>query len=118
MSQRVQRVNESVKEALAEMLVDVKDPRIGFVTVTDVRTTPDLRRSEVFYTVLPDEDEVRSDTEDGLRSALPMLRRELAGRLRMRYVPDLEFTHDPLPERGRRIDRLLDDTRSPDDATG
>lgn len=111
MSQRVQRVNESVRETLAELLVDVKDPRIGFVTVTDVRTTPDLRHSEVYYTVLPDSEDARTDTQAGLRSALPMLRRELAGRLRLRYVPELEFTHDPVPAQGRHIERLLDDAR-------
>lgn len=107
---RLRRVNESVKEVLAAMLVDMKDPRIGFVTVTDVRTAPDLRHAEVFYTVLPDDERTRADTAAGLDSATPLLRRELGARLRMKHVPDLDFTHDPVPEHGRRIERILNDT--------
>jgi ribosome-binding factor A len=107
MSQRLRRVNESVKEVLASLLVDVKDPRIGFVTVTDVRTTPDLRRAEVFYTVLPDDEETTEATGEGLASATPMLRRELGSRLQMKNVPELAFTPDPVPEQGRRIESLL-----------
>lgn len=107
MSQRLRRVNESVKEVLADALVDMKDPRIGFVTVTDVRTTSDLRHAEVFFTVLPDDDDTRTSTREGLESAAPLLRRELGGRLRMKHVPDLDFTHDPVPEQGRRIEHLL-----------
>jgi ribosome-binding factor A len=106
-SQRVRRVNESVKEILAEALQAVKDPRIGFVTITDVRTTTDLKHCEVFYTVLPDDEESRARTAEGLRSAGPVLRRELGARLRTRNTPELEFTHDPVPEQGRRIERLL-----------
>jgi ribosome-binding factor A len=106
-SQRVRRVNESVKEILAETLRQVKDPRIGFVTITDVRTTTDLKHCEVFYTVLPDDPDTRQRTEEGLRSASPVLRRELGARLRTRNTPDLQFTHDPVPEQGRRIERLL-----------
>jgi ribosome-binding factor A len=106
-SQRVRRVNESVKEILAEALRQVKDPRIGFVTITDVRTTTDLKHCEVFYTVLPDDPDTRQRTEDGLSSASPVLRRELGARLRTRNTPDLQFTHDPVPEQGRRIERLL-----------
>lgn len=107
MSQRLRRVNESVKEVLAGALVDMKDPRIGFVTLTDVRTTPDLHRAEVFYTVLPDDEETRAETAQGLASATSLLRREIGSRLRMKHVPDLDFTLDPVPEHGRRIESLL-----------
>jgi ribosome-binding factor A len=113
-SQRVRRVNEQVREVLAEAVPGLKDPRIGFLTLTDVRTSPDLRHAEVFYTVLPDDEESLAATADGLASAQPVLRRELAARLRMRYVPDLSFTHDPVPERGRRIDRILAESRDSD----
>lgn len=113
-SQRLRRVNESVKEVLAGLLIDMKDPRIGFVTVTDVRTTADLRQAEVFYTVLPDDEATRGNTADGLASATPLLRRELGSRLRMKSVPDLDFTHDPVPGRGRRIETLLRDQESVD----
>ncbi|HVL99789.1 MAG TPA: 30S ribosome-binding factor RbfA [Egibacteraceae bacterium] len=106
---RMRRVNESVKEVLASLLVDMKDPRIGFVTLTEVRTTPDLKQAEVFYTVLPDDDATRTDTAEGLESATPLLRRELGARLRMKSIPRLDFTLDPVPARGRRIETLLRD---------
>ena len=119
MDQRLRRVNEVVKEIVAEMLPGLKDPRIGFVTVTDVRTAPDLGTAEVFYTVLPDTPESRADTEAGLRSASPMIRREVGSQLRTRRTPDLHFVHDPLPEHSRRIEGLLKDAahREEDDAT-
>ena len=111
MSQRLRRVNEAVKEIVAGMLPGLKDPRIGFVTVTDVRTTTDFREAEVFFTVLPDTEEKRIESQEGLQSAAPMLRRELNAQLRMRRVPDLHFVHDPLPDQGRRIETLLRDAR-------
>lgn len=110
-SQRIRRVNEQVREVLAELVPGLKDPRIGFLTLTDVRTSPDLRHAEVFYTVLPDDPESLAHTAEGLTSAQPLLRRELGARLRMRYVPDLEFTHDPVPGQGRRIEALLRDAQ-------
>ena len=113
-NQRMRRVNESVKEVVAELLVDVKDPRIGFVTLTDVRTSPDLRQAQVFYTVLPDDEATRAETAAGLASATPLLRRELGTRLRMRSVPDLDFTVDPVPGRGRRIESILRDQERAD----
>lgn len=110
-SQRIRKVNEQVREILAELLPGMKDPRIGFVTLTDVRTSPDLRHAEVFYTTLPDDEEALASTAEGLASAQPMLRRELGGRLRMRFVPALQFTHDPVPGRGRRIENLIREAR-------
>ncbi len=103
----MRRVDEAVKEVLAGLLQELKDPRIGFVTLTDVRTSPDLARAEVFYTVLPDDPGARAETAAGLRSAAPLLRRELGARQRLRRVPELVFTHDPVPEHGRRIESLL-----------
>jgi ribosome-binding factor A len=105
--QRIRRVNEAVREVLAELVQELKDPRVGFVTLTDVRTNNDFTRSEVFYTVLPDDAQTREATTEGLESARPMLRRELGARLRLRNVPDLVFVHDPVPEQGRRIESLL-----------
>lgn len=115
MSQRLRRVNESVKEVLAGLLVDLKDPRIGFVTITEVRTSPDLRHAKVFYTVLPDDEGTREETGNGLASAAPLLRRELGSTLRMKNVPDLDFTHDPVPEHGRHIESILRDQDPTDD---
>ena len=109
MDQRLRRVNELVREIVAEVLPGLKDPRIGFVTITDVRTSQDLSTAEVFYTVLPDTPEARADTEAGLRSAAPLIRREVGSQLRTRRTPDLHFVNDPLPEHGRRIESLLKD---------
>lgn len=117
-SPRANRVPERIKEILAELVVELKDPRIGFVTITDVRTTSDFGRATVYYTVLGQaseaadgDDSARERTAEGLESALPLLRRELASRLRLRQVPTLEFTHDPIPEQGRRIEELIEQAR-------
>lgn len=115
MSQRLRRVNEAVREIVAEQVGGLKDPRIGFVTVTDVRTSPDLRRAEVFYTCLPDDEAALAATAAGLSSATPVLRRELGARLRTRNVPDLHFTHDTVPEHGRHIEQLLREAKPAQD---
>ena len=117
MSQRLRRVNEAIREIVAEQVGDLKDPRIGFVTVTDVRTSSDLRHAEVFYTALPDDEASLSATAQGLSSAKPVVRRELGARLRTRNVPDLRFTHDTVPEHGRHIEQLLRDTEPADEVT-
>lgn len=133
-SPRANRVPERIKEILAELVPRLKDPRIGFVTITDVRTTPDFSKATVFYTVLPtpsDADAGRPDaapsnggvdegqvaeaaerTAEGLASALPVLRRELGGRMKLRNVPTLEFVVDPVPAQGRRIEELLNEART------
>lgn len=113
-SQRIRRVNEAVREVLAEQLPGLKDPRIGFVTLTEVRTSTDLGYAEVFFTVLPDDAETRAATLEGLDSARSLLRRELGARLRIRHVPELRFVEDPVPERGRRIEALLREERHPE----
>ena len=113
-SQRMRRLGERIKEIVAEELMEMKDPRIGFVTVTDVRVSTDVTQAQVFYTVLPDDDETRAETSAGLESALPALRRELGRRLRTRNTPALTFTDDPVPEHGRRIEELIEATRRAD----
>lgn len=112
MSTRLQRVNAQILQILAELVPMLKDPRIGFVTITAARTSADLGHAEIFYTVLPDEPEVRDATAAGLHSATGVLRREVGRRLRVRRVPDLHFTHDSTPERGRRIEGLLRDAHT------
>jgi ribosome-binding factor A len=146
-SPRANRVPERIKEILAELVRTLKDPRVGFVTITDVRATADFGKATVYYTVLGSQSDVpapdrtpahpaRSSAEpsdrsvdaviddgdvqaaaqertaEGLASATPMLRRELGRRLRLRQVPVLEFVHDPVPARGRRIEALLDEART------
>lgn len=106
-SQRTRKVGEQIREVVAAQLVDMKDPRIGFVTVTDVRVTPDLRHAEVFWTVLPDTDEQVASTTEGIASAQRLLRREVGATLRLRHVPTLELTYDQVQEHARHIEQLV-----------
>lgn len=108
---RTERLNATIRSILAELLPTLKDPRIGFVTITEVRASADLSHAQVFYTSLPDDEPAATDTAAGLRSAAPLLRRALGARLRVRQVPELRFTHDPVPGQGRRIAELLEQTR-------
>ena len=107
MTQRTDRVAEEFREILAEELQRLKDPRIGFVTVTGVDVTPDLRRAVVFYTVLGDEKQERA-TAAGLRSATPHLRQAVGRQVRLKVTPELEFRVDESLVRARRIDELID----------
>jgi ribosome-binding factor A len=107
MTQRTDRVAEEFREILAEELQRLKDPRIGFVTVTGVDVTPDLRRAVVYYTVFGDERQERA-TAAGVRSATPHLRQALGRQVRLKVVPELEFRIDDSIARGRRIDELID----------
>jgi ribosome-binding factor A len=107
MTQRTDRVAEEFREIVAEELQRLKDPRIGFVTVTGVDVTPDLRRAVVFYTVFGDEAQQRS-TAAGLRSATSHLRQALGRQVRLKVVPELEFRVDESLARSRRIDELIE----------
>lgn len=104
---RPHRVGEQLqKEISALLLKGLKDPRVGFVTITGVSVTPDMHLARVHYTVYGDETQ-RLDTQKGLKSAVPFIRRELSRRLRLRYVPELVFEFDKALEYGNRIDSLL-----------
>jgi ribosome-binding factor A len=100
------RVSEEFREILAEEIPKLKDPRIGFVTVTYVKVTPDLRLARVFYTAMGDERE-RKSTAAGLRSARAHLRQVIGGQIRMKTLPDLEFEEDRSIEAADRIDQLI-----------
>ena len=104
----MRRVNEAVREVVSARLAEgLRDPRIGFVTVTSVDTTPDLRHARVYVSVLGSEDE-RAATLAGLESAHGVLQQSVAGELRMKHTPTLEFVFDESIERGMRISELLD----------
>jgi ribosome-binding factor A len=107
MSERLERVSEELREVLAEEIGRLKDPRVGFVTVTGVRVTPDLRKARVFYTVLGDES-ARRGTRAALRSARSHLRASLGKEVRIKFVPELEFEEDVDLDRVRRVDELID----------
>jgi ribosome-binding factor A len=103
---RPSRVSEEFREILAEEIPKLKDPRIGFVTVTQVRVTPDLRMARVFYTAMGDEKERRA-TAAGLRSARPHLRQVIGHQVRMKTLPDLQFEEDASIEAAERIERVI-----------
>ena len=105
---RMRRVDEAVREVLSDAIShQVKDPRVGFVTVTAVETAPDLRRARVFVSVLGEQG-VRERSLDGLRSAHGVLQRAVARELRLKHTPALEFVYDDTSERGMRIAELID----------
>jgi ribosome-binding factor A len=104
----MRRVDEAVREVLSDAIShQVKDPRVGFVTVTAVETAPDLRRARVFVSVLGEEG-VRRRSLDGLQSAHGVLQRAVARELRLKHTPALEFVYDDTAERGMRITELID----------
>jgi len=108
MSDRMRRVNESVRAVLAEALGALKDPRIGFVTVTGVETSPDLRHARVFVSVLGSEKK-RARSLAGLDAAHGVLQARLAQELRLKRTPQLTFQYDPSVQEGVRMSKLIDD---------
>jgi ribosome-binding factor A len=103
----MRRVDEAVREVLSDAIShQLKDPRVGFVTVTAVETASDLRHARVFVSVLGD-DKVRRRSLDGLASAHGVLQRAVASELRLKHTPTLEFVYDDTLDRGLRIARLL-----------
>ena len=122
-SPRVRKIADRIHEIVAEMLERrLKDPRLGFVTVTDVRVTGDTQHATVFYTVLAGAVGEQSDesalaaTAAALESARGMIRSEVGKQLGMRHVPTLEFVADALPETARHLDEVLAKARAQDEA--
>lgn len=104
---RAHRVAHLIQESLARLLVEgLKDPRVGFVTVTEVRLTDDLRQAQVFVSIFGD-DTKRQSTLAGLRAAQGYLRRELGHGLQLRVVPELLFVHDDSLDRAQRLQTVL-----------
>jgi len=108
-SDRMRRVDEAVREVLSGAITqEVKDPRIGFITVTAVETSPDLRHARVFVSVLGD-DAQRRRSLDGLRSAHGFLQRRVATELRIKHTPTLDFIYDDSVDRSLRIQEILEE---------
>jgi ribosome-binding factor A len=114
MTDRMRRVNASIRQVLSEAVGDLKDPRIGFVTVTGVETSTDLRQARVFVSVLGAERK-RAQTLAGLQGAHAVLQAQLARELRLKRTPQLAFEYDPSVERGVRMSKLIDEL-APDDS--
>jgi ribosome-binding factor A len=107
-SDRLRRVDEAVRQVLSDAVAtDLKDPRVGFVTVTAVKTSPDLRHARVYVSVLGDV-AAREASLEGLRSAHGFLQRRVATELRLKHTPTLDFAYDDSVERGMRLTELID----------
>ena len=112
---RLVRVNQLIKEEISMVLQrQLKDPRLGFVTVTEVDTTPDLKHAKVFVSVLGNEKK-RDKSLQGLEAAHGILQAKLAQELRMKRTPQLAFEYDPTVERGVRMTMLIDELAPDDD---
>jgi ribosome-binding factor A len=103
---RAARVNEVVRETLAEELERMSDPRLGFVTVTGVEVSPDIRYADIYYSVLGTPDE-RVESSNALRSASPRLRAAIGKQVRLKFVPELRFHEDPAIAQGARIEEVI-----------
>ena len=114
-SSRMRKVDELMREVLADEVGRLKDPRIGFVTITGVETSPDLRHAAVFYSVLGDE-EIQAQTAEGLQHAAPHLQARVGGQVRMKYTPRLQFHVDPSIASGARMSQLLREIHEQDEA--
>jgi ribosome-binding factor A len=111
---RVRKLADRIQVTVAEMLERrIKDPRLGFVTVTDVRLSGDTQHASVFYTVFGEEEDVNASAV-ALESAKGLIRSEVGKQLGTRHVPTLEFIHDALPENARHIEELLTRVRESD----
>jgi ribosome-binding factor A len=106
--QRMRRVDEAMRQVLGDLAQELKDPRVGFVTVTDVKTSPDLRHARVYVSVLGDEP-AREATLEGLRSAHGFLQGRVAGELRLKHTPELRFELDDTAERAARLEAIIDE---------
>jgi ribosome-binding factor A len=110
----MRRVNEAIKQVLSENVGELKDPRIGFVTITGVKTTTDLRQATVFVSVLGS-DRRREQTLAALTAAHGVLQALVNRELKLKRTPQLTFEYDPSVERGVRMTQLIDELAPPDD---
>jgi ribosome-binding factor A len=112
---RMRRVDEAIRQVIGDAVAaDLKDPRVGFVTVTDVKTSPDLSQARVYVSVLGDagrqsEPEERQSTLEGLRSAHGYLQGRVASELHLKRTPALEFAYDDTTDRALRVEALIDE---------
>jgi ribosome-binding factor A len=115
MSQRTEKIQKLARQVLGDLIRELKDPRIGFATVTTVRITPDLRHARVWVSVMGSEEEQKA-TIEGLESATPRLRKELGHQMRMKYLPELVFELDHQIDEALRVEELLHKLHEKDQA--
>ncbi|MBW2688542.1 MAG: 30S ribosome-binding factor RbfA [Deltaproteobacteria bacterium] len=117
-SQRAQRVAETIHKEISSMLIKgLKDPRIGFVTITSVDVTSDLRQARIYYTLLASQNTMggqdgRSRTQEGLDSSSSYIRQQLGRMLRLRFIPEIHFEYDASFDYGQNIERLLKEVKT------
>jgi ribosome-binding factor A len=115
MSRRIERLNEQVKREVSDILrFEVRDPRVGVITVTEARVAPDLSIARVYVRPMGDEQE-QTEAMEGLEAAAPYVRRELGKRLKIRTVPELRFEADKALEYGMHIEKLLSEIKKTDE---
>ena len=103
---RMRKVNEMLREVIADEVHLLEDPRIGFVTITGVDCAPDLRSARVYYSVLGGEEE-RAATQEALQHSAPHIQEAMGGQVRLKYLPKLRFVVDESVERGMRMEQFL-----------
>ncbi len=115
MGRRIDRVKDQIKQEVADILAKkIKDPRIGFVTVTDVEVTKDLRSAKIYVSIY-ETGKVEKRTLEGIKSATGYIRSELSKRMRLRYIPEIVFEVDRSIERGSRILKILEEIKKSTD---
>lgn len=108
---RVERVAQQLKREISSIILqEIDDPRIGFLTVTNVKVSPDLRVAKVYYTILGDQGSLEK-AKEGLESASPYIRRLIAQRMRLKFVPEIRFYPDEELDKRLRVERILDELR-------
>lgn len=104
---RIEKLQELIKQETSKMLLyDIKDPRIGFVTVTDVEMTGDLREAKIYVSIMGNDEQIK-DTMEGLNSALGFVRREIGKRIRLRFTPEISFAPDKSLDYSEHIQKIL-----------
>ena len=111
-SQRAQRVAETIHKEISSLLIKgLKDPRIGFVTITSVDVTSDLRQARIYYTLMGSQ-ESRAETQAGLDSCSSYIRQQLGRQLRLRFIPEIHFEYDASFDYGQKIEKLLSEVKA------
>jgi ribosome-binding factor A len=108
---RSARVKELIKEIISSSIIEFKNEKIGFVTITDVEVTPDLRHAKIYYTVLGNEEQ-RNTTKDILTSGIRFFRRQIAASTRIKFVPEIEFCYDDTCDRVIRMEEIFQKIRN------
>lgn len=114
---RMDRVNEVVREVIAEELERLSDPRLGFVTLSSVDVSGDLRHARAYYSVLGSEEE-HADTHAALTAATSRIQAALGRQVRLKYLPKVEFLEDPSIEHGRRVEEIIRELQTGDESGG